>query len=68
MPRYDFKCETCKAVFERIQPCDTEFVICPYCQSVSLKVFSPEGITFKWSDKEFLKQRDYDSKQFGGGV
>ena len=51
MPTYEYKCDNCGHVFEKIQSVrDEPLIQCPNCSFNSLhKVFYPAGIIFKGS-------------------
>ena len=50
MPKYDYRCPACDAVFEiERSMSDTSEVVCPACGSVAKKVFSPAGMVLKGS-------------------
>ena len=77
MPAYDYRCEPCDAVFEVVRSVsDSTDVLCPTCDSMARRLFSPVGVVFKGSGfhstdyrergKESEKPKDSESPPCGG--
>ena len=50
MPAYDYRCPSCDLVFEIMRPLGaTGDVMCPDCEVVARRVFTPVGVVFKGS-------------------
>jgi putative FmdB family regulatory protein len=50
MPRYDYRCDECSAVFEVERPMSsTAEEMCPACGGPATRVFTPVGVAFKGS-------------------
>ena len=50
MPIYTYKCKKCGNTFEKLQKMGSESnEICEFCNSETMRVFSPAGIIFKGS-------------------
>ena len=50
MPTYSYRCTECGNAFDVVQSfTDDSLTVCPVCQGVLRKVFSPVGVTFNGS-------------------
>jgi putative FmdB family regulatory protein len=48
MPAYDFRCTSCRHLFEVVRPpSDTSPLACPECGATTKRVFTAVGIHFK---------------------
>ena len=49
MPLYEFRCQHCDCLFERIQSYHTNWPACPVCGCETQRILSPASARFKGS-------------------
>lgn len=64
VPRYDYKCKSCKRNFEVVHGFDEKVSFCEYCGGPVRRVFHPVGIVFKGSGFYATDSRSGDGKKF----
>jgi putative FmdB family regulatory protein len=64
VPRYDYKCRSCKRKFEVVHGFDETVSSCEYCGGPVRRVFHPVGIVFKGSGFYATDSRKAGEKGF----
>jgi len=49
MPIYEYRCNSCDNLFDRLQNHDDDEPDCPVCGRTVMRIFSPTGLRFKGS-------------------
>jgi putative FmdB family regulatory protein len=64
VPRYEYKCKSCKKNFEAVHGFDEKVSSCEYCGGPVRRVFHPVGIVFKGSGFYATDSRKSTDKKF----
>lgn len=64
VPRYEYKCKSCKRTFEAVHGFDEKVSSCECCGGPVRRVFHPVGIVFKGSGFYATDSRSADGKKF----
>jgi putative FmdB family regulatory protein len=63
LPRYEYRCRSCKRNFEAVHGFDEDVSSCKYCGGPVRRVFHPVGIVFKGSGFYATDARNRDDKE-----
>lgn len=60
MPVYEYKCNYCDKIFEKLIKTNEKYECCPYCQHIGVKIPSRNSFILKgtgWSKDGYWKKK-----------